>query len=94
VNVRGDENRATSLERLRTVAGRFPGRVPIMLRITTADGRAVMIETQQNTAIDPTPDFLTELEPAVGRNGVRFLARREVCLKPRPERRWSPRPER
>lgn len=91
VNVRADEAGASRLQQFHDVAQRFPGRIPIMLRLTYPDGRTVLIETPPGMAIDPTPDFLSEAEKGVGRNGLRFLARREVCLKPRPERRWQPR---
>ncbi len=92
VSVRADETGARSLEQFRAVTQRFPGRVPIMIRIVCTEGRSVLIETQRAMAIDPTPDFLQEAETGLGRNGLRFLARREICLKARPERRWSPRP--
>ncbi|MEI6210769.1 MAG: DNA polymerase III subunit alpha [bacterium] len=91
VNVRADENGASRLQQFRDVTQRFPGRIPTMLRITCPDGRAVLIETPRGMAIDPTPDFIAEAEKGLGRNGLRFLARREVCLKARPERRWQPR---
>jgi DNA polymerase-3 subunit alpha len=92
VSVRADETGARALEQFRAVTQRFPGRVPIMIRIVCSGGRSVLIETERSTAIDPTPDFLVEAETGLGRNALRFLARREVCLKPRPERRWTPRP--
>ena len=89
VSVRADEAGAGRLQQFRDVAGRFPGRIPTMLRLSYPDGRTVLIETAKGMSIDPTPDFLAEAEKGLGRNGLRFLARREVCLKPRPERRWQ-----
>ena len=89
ISVRADEAGASRLQQFREVAGRFPGRIPTMLRLSYPDGRTVLIEPGQGLSIDPTPDFLAAAEKGVGRNGLRFLARREVCLKPRPERRWQ-----
>ena len=92
VSVRADAAGADCLQRFHDIAGRFPGRIPTMLRLSYPDGRTVLIETARAMSIDPTPDFLSEAEKGVGRNGLRFLARREICLKARPERRWSARP--
>ncbi len=39
VSVRADETGARSLEQFRAVTQRFPGRVPIMIRIVCTDGR-------------------------------------------------------
>ena len=91
VSVRADEAGSGRLQQFRAVAERFPGRIPTLLRLAYPDGRTVLIETARGMSIDPTPDFLAEAEKGVGRNGLRFLARREVCLKPRPERRWPQR---
>ena len=91
ISVRADEAGACRLQQFREIAGRFPGRIPTMLRLAYPDGRTVLIETAKGMSIDPTPDFLAEAEKGVGRDGLRFLARREVCLKPRQERRWQPR---
>ncbi|MEI8241764.1 MAG: DNA polymerase III subunit alpha [bacterium] len=89
VSVRADEAGAGRLQQFRDLAGKFPGRIPTLLRLSYPDGRAVLIETARDMSIDPTPDFLAEAEQGVGRNGLRFLARREICLKPRAERRWQ-----
>ncbi len=91
VNVSADDTGAGRLQKFREVAGRFPGRVPTLVRLAYPDGRLVLIESAQSLAIDPSPDFLAEAEKSVGSNGLRFLARRDICLKRRPERRWQPR---
>jgi DNA polymerase-3 subunit alpha len=91
VGVRADTEGSRRLERFHEVASRHPGRIPALLRLSYPDGRNILIEPARSLAIDPTPAFLSESENAIGRNGVRFLAKRDVYHKPRPERRWGSR---
>ena len=62
VNVQADEAGAGRLQQFRDIAGRFPGRIPTMLRLAYPDGRAVLIETARGMSIDPTPAFLAEAQ--------------------------------
>ena len=73
------------------LAGRHPGRIATLLRLAYPDGHSVLIEMARSNGIDPTPAFLAEAEQTMGAQALRFVPRREICLKPRPERRWPQR---
>ena len=89
VNMRGNAHAPAQLEQLRELATRYPGRTATMLRLVLTDGRRVMIEVAPSINMDPTAEFMADAEKQLGVGAVRFLPRSTICLKPRPERRWS-----
>ena len=91
VSIRPGTDRDARLQQFYDLVQRHPGKIATMLRVSCDDGHRVLIETGRKLSIDPTPEFLEGAGKAVGRNALRFLAKREVYLKPRTERRWQPR---
>jgi hypothetical protein len=91
VTVLADATGDARLAALEALARRHPGPVTTMLRIACPDGPRVWIRPGPSLHVDPTPAFLAEAEKVVGPKGLRFVAKRAICLQARPERRWAQR---
>lgn len=74
---------------LRKLVDKYPGTLPLLICLMYPDKKKVLIQPNRSLTIDPTPDFITEAEALLGRNSMKFVARREVYRERRSERRWS-----
>ena len=74
---------------LRQLVDKYPGTTPLLVCLIYPDKRKVLVQPSRALTIDPSPDFITEAESLLGRNGMKFMAKREIYKEPRPERRWS-----
>jgi len=77
------------IDGLRQVVDKFPGTVPLLICLIYPDKKRVLIQPNRTHTIDPSPDFIAATEALLGRNCMKFIARREIYKEPRPERRWS-----
>jgi len=77
------------IEALRQVVDKHPGTVPLLICLIYPDKRRVLIQPDRSHTIDPTPEFIADAETVLGRNSMKFMAKREVYKEPRPERRWN-----
>lgn len=77
------------IDGLRQLANAYPGTVPLLICLIYPDKRKILVEPSQAHTIDPSPEFIAEAEALLGRNSMKFVAKRDIYKEPRPERRWS-----
>ena len=77
------------IDGLRQLVDKHPGTVPLLICLMYPDKKKVLIQPNRTLMIDPSPDFIAEIEALLGRNSMKFIAKKEIYKEPRPERRWS-----
>jgi DNA polymerase-3 subunit alpha len=63
---------AATLDKLKKVMSRYPGRVPVYLNFAKPGGERTMVAAGKNYAIDPHDGFLRDVEKILGRDAVSF----------------------
>lgn len=58
------------LRQIHTTAANFRGTVPLRLRVYLAPGTAVVIEAGERLHVQPTPEFISQVEKIVGSGSV------------------------
>jgi len=74
---------------LRHLVDRHPGATPLLICLIYPDKKRVLIQPNRTLSIDPSPEFNAEAEGLLGRNGIKFIAKKDIYKEPRPERRWN-----
>jgi DNA polymerase-3 subunit alpha len=87
--VRVDGGALKRIAALRGLVAAHPGVTPLFLCLIYPDKKRVLIQPDRAFLVDPAPEFLAEAERLLGRNSLKFIAKKEVYKEPRPERRWS-----
>jgi DNA polymerase-3 subunit alpha len=77
------------MEGLRQLVDKHPGSTPLLICLIYPDKRKVLVQPSRSLTIEPTPEFITDAEALLGRNAMKFVAKKEIYKEPRPERRWS-----
>jgi DNA polymerase-3 subunit alpha len=77
------------IDGLRQLVNTYPGTVPLLVCLIYPDKKRVLIQPNRSLTIDPSPEFIADAEALLGRNSMKFLAKKEIYKEPRPERRWS-----
>jgi DNA polymerase-3 subunit alpha len=81
---------ASQLDQVQALHGlvaRFPGRVPLLLCLLQPGGKRIMIAPGSGQTIDPTPEFLAEIEALLGAKALQFMAKPDIYRQPRTNRR-------
>jgi len=88
--IRTDDGQALKrIDALRNLVDRHPGTIPLLICLIYPDKKRILIQPDRALTIDPSPEFNAEAEGILGRNGIKFVAKKEIYKEPRPERRWS-----
>jgi DNA polymerase-3 subunit alpha len=74
---------APKLERLSEILGNHQGKVPVLLSITTADGKVAYLDTHDHFHVRPSPQLKRDLEELLGEQSVFFKADKTVRIRPR-----------
>ena len=74
---------------LRKLVDKYPGTIPLLICLIYPDKKRILIQPDKTHTIDPSPEFVAEAEAILGRNSMKFVAKKEIYKEPRPERRWS-----
>ena len=77
------------IDGLRQLVDKHPGTVPLLVCLMYPDKKKVLIQPNRTLTIDPSPEFITDAEALLGRNSMKFMAKKDIYNEPRPERRWS-----
>jgi len=77
------------IDGLRQLVDKYPGTVPLLICLMYPGKKKVLIQPNRSLTIDPSGDFIAEAEALLGRNSMKFVAKKEIYKEPRPERRWS-----
>ncbi len=77
------------IDALRQLVDKYPGTVPLLICLIYPDKKRILIQPDRALTIDPSPEFVADAETILGRNSMKFMAKKEVYKEPRPERRWS-----
>ncbi len=85
-----DKNTPEFLADLAQALRQFPGKLPVRLCVIDAHGRHVIIDTDRQFCVDPTPAFVTTVEKQAGRNRIGFESRDEIYMEHK-KRRFGPR---
>ncbi|MDD4018079.1 MAG: DNA polymerase III subunit alpha [Kiritimatiellae bacterium] len=84
-----DGQSLTRIDALRHLVDRYPGAVPLLICLIYPDKKRILIQPDRALTIDPSPEFNAEAEGLLGRNGIKFIAKKDIYKEPRPERRWN-----
>lgn len=88
--VRTDDSQTLKrLDTLRQLVDKYPGAIPLLICLIYPDKKRVLIQPGAACTVAPSPEFIAEAEAALGRNSMKFLAKKEIYKEARPERRWS-----
>jgi len=88
--IKTDDGQALKrIDALRHLVDRHPGTIPLLICLIYPDRKRILIQPNRMLSIDPSPEFNAEAEGILGRNGIKFVAKKEIYKEPRPERRWS-----
>jgi DNA polymerase-3 subunit alpha len=63
---------AATLDRLKKVLSRYPGRVPVYLNFTKPDGGRTLVSIAKNFSIEPHEGLIRDVEKLFGRDVVNF----------------------
>jgi len=85
----GDGQALKRVDGLRQIVDKYPGTTPLLICLIYPDKRKVLIQPDRSHTIDPSSEFITDAEALLGRNSMKFMAKKAVYKEPRPERRWS-----
>jgi len=77
------------IDGLRKLVDKYPGTIPLLVCLMYPDKKRVLVQPSRSLTIDPSSDFIAEAEALLGRNSMKFVAKKEIYKEPRPERRWS-----
>jgi len=77
------------VDALRQLVDKHPGTVPLLICLIYPDKKRILIQPSRSLTIDPSSEFVAEAETVLGRNSMKFMAKKEIYKEPRPERRWS-----
>jgi DNA polymerase-3 subunit alpha len=77
------------IDELRQLSDKHPGTTPLLICLIYPDKKRILIQPDRSHTIDPSPEFITAAEAILGRNSMKFMAKKEIYKEPRPERRWS-----
>ena len=77
------------IDGLRQLVDKYPGTVPLLICLMYPDKKKVLIQPSRTLTIDPSPEFIADAEALLGRNSMKFMAKKDIYKEPRPERRWS-----
>ena len=77
------------VDALRQLVDKYPGTVPLLICLIYPDKKRILIQPSRSLTIDPSSEFIAEAETVLGRNSMKFMAKKEIYKEPRPERRWS-----
>ena len=61
-----------TLERLKKVLARYPGRVPVYLNFVKPDGKRTTVATGNNLLVEPHEGLVRDIEKVLGRDVVSF----------------------
>jgi len=84
-----DPQAGARIEGIRNLAAARPGTVPLLICLIYPGKRRVVVKSGPGNTVDPSGDFPEAVEKLLGRNSMRFIARRAIFKDPRPERRWQ-----
>jgi DNA polymerase-3 subunit alpha len=84
-----DANALKRIAALRKLTDAYPGATPLFLCLFYPGKKRVLIQTGRSFLIDPAPEFIVAAEHLLGRDSLKFKAKKEIYREPRPERRWS-----
>ena len=87
--IRADGGAPKRIAALRKLVDAYPGTTPLFLCLIYPDKRRILIESARALPVDPSPEFIVEAEKLLGRNSMKFIAKKDIYKEPRPERRWS-----
>ncbi|MDD3543870.1 MAG: DNA polymerase III subunit alpha [Kiritimatiellae bacterium] len=68
---------------LRDIVRDHPGKVPINICLIYPDKRKIVVQPDQAFNVEPTPDFVTAAESALGQNSLRMIFKKEIFKEPR-----------
>ena len=74
---------------LHQLVGKYPGTLPLLICLIYPEKKRILIQTDSSHTIDPSPEFIADVEALLGRNSMKFISKKEIYKEPRPERRWS-----
>jgi len=74
---------ADKLERIRAILAQHQGKVPVLLTISTADGKVAVLDTHDHFHVRPSPQLKHDLEERLGEQTVFFKADKTVRIAPR-----------
>jgi DNA polymerase-3 subunit alpha len=77
------------IDALRQLVDKHPGTIPLLICLIYPDKKRILIQPDKALTIDPSPEFVADAEALLGRNSMKFMAKKEIYKEPRPERRWS-----
>jgi len=84
-----DGQSLTRIDALRHLVDRHPGAIPLLICLIYPDKKRILIQPNRTLSIDPSAEFNAEAEGLLGRNGIKFIAKKDIYKEPRPERRWN-----
>ena len=62
----------TSLEALKKILSRYPGRIPVYLNFVKPDGKRTTVATGNNLLVEPHEGLVRDIEKILGRDVVNF----------------------
>jgi DNA polymerase-3 subunit alpha len=74
---------ADKLERISAILAKHQGKVPVLLTISTADGKIAVLDTHDHFHVRPSPQLKHDLEELLGEQTVFFKADKTVRIQPR-----------
>jgi hypothetical protein len=66
---------------MKQVLRSFPGNVPVMLWVFQADGSKVFIEADRAYRVNPTQQFVHDMEKRLGEDSVFVQVNPQPCLR-------------
>jgi hypothetical protein len=61
-----------SLEKLKKILSRYPGRIPVYLNFSKPDGRRTVVSIGRTFSIEPAEGLVHDIEKIFGRDVVNF----------------------
>ncbi len=63
------------MRRVKNVAGRFKGNIPVFIDLISPEGRKIRLSTDKNMMVSPSDELINEMEMVVGEGNVKFLTK-------------------